>query len=169
MKKSAYVIPAVVAVVAELLIICLSLIVIALQNVLIPLMNPSMGGFVTISGSMSKLVFPPGMIFTFVYLLFYVIYLVAAIFYGGGNRRIIGGIIIGAFILLGIVSGIGGILLSGVGYRLMPGGLSSVNAAKLSYVNALVSYVSLLPGLFTSSMFFISVGRFGITDPDMMD
>ncbi|MBO4391411.1 MAG: hypothetical protein J5825_11210 [Lachnospiraceae bacterium] len=162
MKKSAYVVPAAVAAGLEVLVLSLAGIVAGLQNVIVPLFYPN-SSVMTLSGG--KMVFPPGIVFTGMYAVFYLIYVVFIAFYNGKYRRAISVAVIALIFILGLISGVGALLITMFGARF---GITGVYQAKLSLVNTSISLATMLPGLLVSPLFFISVGRFGISDPDMM-
>ena len=165
MKKSAYLIPASIAVVCQMLVISVIAIVTVLQNPILTWIYhyPSIY-------SAGKMVIPSGLITAGIMCFFYLLYLIFVIFYQGRHRRVIAGVFLGLTLLTVLLcngaSTLYPMLISGSHSLLGSGLYGTAQTVKLSALNNATAIVTLLPSLFTTSMYYISLGRFGMSDPE---
>ena len=165
MKKSAYLIPAVTAVIAQMLVISFDAIVTVLQNPIMTLIYHFPSVY-----AKGKIVVPSGLVTSAIMGVFYLIFLLVVIFYNGSHRRVIAGVFLGltilAFLLCNGASTLYSMLISGHHSLLSSGMYGTAQTVKLSALNNATAIVTLLPSLFTTSMYYISLGRFGMSDPE---
>lgn len=165
MKKSAYLVPAAIAVVCQLLVVSIAVIITLLQSQIMSLFfhYPSVY-------TKGNPVVPSGLITSMIMSLPYLIFLAVVFFYNGSHRRVIAGVFLGVTLVMLLLCSAGSTLYSmyfSSRHSILSSSMgSTVLSMKLSSMNSIFSFATILPNLFTASMYYISLGRFGMSDPE---